>query len=155
MDVRLNLPDKQDMASKDNIQIMTLPAALVSCATRYYLNNPLEARAVLSMISDASEILPKLLEGGHSTIAGRIAGAFRNIGRNAIADNIIEAMKAAGYSITENDPFEEKAAIIFGKRELSPYVNRMRMSWVSMRDIVLETMMESWNNSSGEFAGVV
>ncbi|MCK5071146.1 MAG: Fic family protein, partial [Desulfocapsa sp.] len=85
-----------------------------------------------------SQILPKLLIGGHSTIAGRLAGAFRNIGRNTIADNIIEAMKAAGYSITENDPFEEKAAIIFGKRELSPYVNRMRMSWISMRDIVLE-----------------
>ena len=48
-------------------------------------------------------------------------------------------MKAAGYSIAENDPFEEKAAIIFGERELSPYGNRMRMSWVNMRDIVLES----------------
>jgi Fic/DOC family len=139
MAVRLNLPHKQDMTSKDNIQIMTLPAALVSCAPGYYLNNPIEAQAALSMISDASEVLPKLLEGGHSTIAGRIAGAFRNIGRNAIADNIIEAMKAAGYSITENDPFEEKAAIVFGERELSPYVNRMRMNWVTMRNIVLES----------------
>ncbi|MBW2658328.1 MAG: Fic family protein [Deltaproteobacteria bacterium] len=138
LDVRLNLPDKQDMTSEDNIQIMTLPAALISCAPGYYSNNPLEARAVLSMISDASQILPKLLEGGHSTIAGRIAGAFRNIGRNEIADNILEAMKAAGYSVSEKDPFEEKAAIIFGKRELSPYVNRMLMSWASMRNTVLE-----------------
>jgi len=138
MDVRLKLPDKQDMASRDNIQIMTLPAALVSCVPGYYSNNPIEARAALSMISDASEVLPKLLEGGHSTIAGRLAGAFRNIGRSAIADNIIETMKSAGYSIAENDPFEEKAAIVFGERELSPYVNRMRMNWVNMRDIVLE-----------------
>jgi len=138
MDARLKLPEKQDLESKDNMQIMTLPAALISCAPGYYSNNPVEARVVLSTISDASHILPKLLIGGHSTIAGRLAGAFRNIGRNTIADNIIEAMKAAGYSITENDPFEEKAAIIFGKRELSPYVNRMRMSWISMRDIVLE-----------------
>lgn len=138
MDVRLKLPDKQDMASKDNIQLMTLPAALVSCVPGYYSNNPVETRAALSMISDASEVLPKLLEGGHSTIAGRLAGAFRNIGRSAIADNIIETMKAAGYSIAENDPFEERAAIVFGERELSPYVNRMRMNWASMRDIVLE-----------------
>ncbi len=138
MDARLKLPDKQDLESKNNMQIMTLPAALISCTPRYYSNNPVEARAVLSMISDASQILPKLLIGGHSTIAGRLAGAFRNIGRNTIADNITEAMKAAGYGITEKDPFEEKAAIIFSKRELSPYVNRMRMSWVSMRDIVLE-----------------
>ena len=138
MDARLRLPDKQDLESKDNMQIMALPAALISCSPGYYSHNPVESRAVLAMISDASQILPKLLTGGHSTIAGRLAGAFRNIGRNTIAENIIEAMKAAGYSITEKDPFEEKAAIIFGKRELSPYVNRMRMSWICMRDIVLE-----------------
>ncbi|BHH81843.1 hypothetical protein [Desulforhopalus sp. 52FAK] len=90
------------------------------------------------MISDVSEVLPKILEGGHSTIAGRLAGAFRNIGRSTIADNIIETMKSAGYSIAENDPFEERAAIVFGDRELSPYVNRMRMNWVNMRDIMLE-----------------
>jgi len=137
MDVRLKLPDKQDIESKDNIQIMTLAAALVACSPGYYSNSPVEARAVLFMISDASVILHKLLEGGHSTVAGRLAGAFRNIGRNAITDNIIETMKAAGYSVTENDPFEEKAAIIIGDRELSPYINRMRMSWENVRDIVL------------------
>lgn len=138
MDVRLKLPDKNDMEIKENIRIMTVSAALISCSPSYYFNNPIEARSALSMISDASEILHKLLKGGHSTIAGRIAGAFRNIGRNAIADNIAETMKAAGYSITESDPFEEKAEILFAERELSPYVNRMRMSWADMRGIVLE-----------------
>ncbi len=138
MDVRLKLPDKNDMEIKENLRIMTLPAALISCAPGYYSNNAIEARAALSMISDASEILHKLLEGGHSTVAGRLAGAYRNIGKNIIADNIIEAMRSAGYSITENDPFEEKSAIIFSESELSPYVNRIRMNWADMRGIVLE-----------------
>ncbi len=138
MDVRLNLPDKNDIEIRENIRIMALPAALISCSPGYYPNNVIEARAALSMISDASEILHKLLDGGHSTVAGRLAGAFRNIGKNSIAENIIEAMRVAGYSITENDPFEEKPVIIFGERELSPYVNRMRMHWADMRDIVLE-----------------
>ena len=138
LDVRLNLPNKNDVEKKENLRIMTLPAALISCAPGYYSNNAVEARAALSTISDASEILHKLLEGGHSTIAGRLAGAFRNIGKNAIADNIIETMKAAGYSIAENDPFEEKPAIIFSERELSPYVNRIRMNWAEMRGVVLE-----------------
>ncbi|HKI49289.1 MAG TPA: hypothetical protein VKA69_08175 [Desulfobacteria bacterium] len=106
MDVRLNLPDGKDMEIKENIRIMAMPAALISCAPAYYSNNTVEARAALSMISDASEILHKLLEGGHSTVAGRLAGAFRNIGKNVIADNIIEAMRTAGYNITEKDPFE-------------------------------------------------
>ncbi len=138
MDVRLQLPDKNDIQSNLNLQIMTLPVALISCSPGYYINNAMEARAALSTIFDASEILHKLLEGGHSTVAGRLAGAFRNIGRNSIADNIIEAMKAAGYSISENDPFEEKPSIIFSGHVLSPYVNRIRMQWEDMRGIVLE-----------------
>lgn len=143
LDVRLKLPDKNDIETKENLQIMTLPAALISCAPGYYSNNAVEARAALSMISDASEILHKLLEGGHSTVAGRLAGAFRNIGKNAIADNIIETMRVAGYSITENDPFEEKPAIIFSERELSPYVNRIRMNWAEMRGVVLENFPQT------------
>jgi hypothetical protein len=143
MDVRLKLPDKNDIESKENLQIMTLPAALISCTSGFYSNNAVEARAALSMISDASDILHKLLEGGHSTVAGRLAGAFRNIGKNAIADNIIETMRAAGYSITENDPFEGKTAIIFSERELSPYVNRIRMNWAEMRGVVLENFPQT------------
>lgn len=138
MDVRLKLPDRDDIQTKENLKIMSLPAALISCAPGYYSNNPVEARAVVSMISDASEILHKLLEGGHSTVAGRLAGAFRNIGKNLIAENIIEAMRASGYTITVNDPFEEKPAIIISDRELSPYVNRIRMGWADMRGVVLE-----------------
>ncbi len=143
MDVRLNLPDRKDMKIKDNMRIMTLPAALISCAPVYYSNNTVEARAALSMISDASEILHKLLEGGHSTVAGRLAGAFRNIGKNVIADDIIEAMRTAGYNITENDPFEEKPVTIFSERELSPHVNRIRMHWADMRGIVLENFPQA------------
>jgi len=138
MDVRLNLPDRNDIEIKEDIRIMSLAAALISCTSAYYSNNAVEARIALSMISDASEILHKLLEGGHSTVAGRLAGAFRNIGKNVIADNIIEAMRAAGYNLTENDPFKEKPAIIFSERELSPYVNRIRMHWADMRGIVLK-----------------
>ena len=143
LDARLKLPHKDDIQSKENLQIMSLPAALISCAPGYYSNNAVEARAALSMISDASEILHKLLEGGHSTLAGRLAGAFRNIGKNVIADNIFETMKAAGYSITENDPFEEKLSIIFSERELSPYVNRIRMNWAEMRSGVLENFPQA------------
>ncbi|MBU1012603.1 MAG: Fic family protein [Bacteroidetes bacterium] len=138
MDVRLKLPGKNNLESKENLQIMTLPAALISCSPGFYLNNATDARAALSMIPDASEILHKLLEGGHSTIAGRIAGAFRNIGKDTIAENIIATMNTAGYNSTECDPFEENSTILFSDRERSPYVNRMQMNWAEMRDVVLK-----------------
>lgn len=38
-------------------------------------------------------------------------------------------MRSAGYSVTENDPFQNDPAIIFDERKLSAYVNRMRVEW--------------------------
>jgi hypothetical protein len=49
------------------------------------------------MISDLSEILSLLLENGRTTIAGRLAGGFRNINQHTFADEIIKTMQAAGY----------------------------------------------------------
>ncbi len=95
-------------------------------------------RAALAMIPDASDVLGRLLAGGHSKIAGRLAGAFRNIGRDEIADNIVRTMQAAGYTVREIDPFEDKPLITFGVRETSPHVNRLRMNWARMRADVLQ-----------------
>ncbi len=137
-DVRLALPDKQDLKTIDGLRVMSLPAALVSCSPGHFSAHPIEMRAALAMVSSASDILHRLLSGGHSKIAGRLAGAFRNIGNGNIADNIIATMKSAGYTVNENDPFTDKSAIIFTAREVSPYVNRLRMSWAAMREPVLK-----------------
>lgn len=137
-DVRLALPDKQDRETKDGMQIMRLPVALVNCSPGYFSANSIEIRASLATIPNASEILRRLLSGGHSKIAGRLAGAFRNIGRDNIADNIVETMKSAGYTVNETDPFADKPAITFGNREISPSANRLRMNWDSMREPVLK-----------------
>jgi hypothetical protein len=91
------------------------------------------------MVSDASEVLGRLLDGGHSTIAARLAGAFRNIGRAQIADNIVETMRSAGYTIAESDPFTDRTEVAIPPRETSPYINRLRMTWSRMREDVLKT----------------
>ena len=137
-DVRLELPNQQELETVDGIQVMSLPAALVSCALGHFSAHPIEMRAALAMVSSASDILHRLLSGGHSKVAGRLAGALRNIGRDNIAENIIATMKSAGYTVNENDPFKDKPSIIFSAREVSPYVNRLRMSWAAMREPVLK-----------------
>lgn len=105
-DLRLNISDKLgNIETKENLRIMSLPSALIACSPSQYINSPVETRSALSSIPDASDILRILLEGNHSTVAGRIAGAFRNIGRTKIADTIIETMKSAGYTVNEIDPF--------------------------------------------------
>jgi len=47
-------------------------------------------------------------------------------------------MDAADYKVKEVDPFEDKTSITFGRREVSPYVNRIRLKWYAMRDDVIE-----------------
>lgn len=90
------------------------------------------------MIRDASDVLDRLLEGGHSKVAGRLAGAFHNIGRDRIADEIVKTMKAAGYDVRESDPFESKNPSIHSTRERTPYVNRIRLMWQDMRGPIIE-----------------
>lgn len=138
LDVRAALPQEQDVAELDGLRLFSLPSALVACSPGFFTQNPTDARAALSMVRDSSDVLVHLLGGGHSTIAGRIAGAFRNIGRDSLANEIIGAMRAAGYEVRENDPFDTRPPVILGPRETSPYVNRIRLMWQEMRAPVIE-----------------
>jgi hypothetical protein len=90
------------------------------------------------MVRDSSDVLALLLEGGRTTIAGRLARAFRNIGRDRIADDIVKTMRTAGFGIRESDPFEDTISIILPAREQSPYVNRIRLMWQQMRQPILK-----------------
>ena len=138
LDIQATLPEARDVIDFDGLRLFALPAALVSSTPRIYLQSPTDVRAALAMVRDASDILPRLLEGGRSTVAGRIAGALRNIGRPRIADEIVETMRAAGYDTRVHDPFEAPAPLPLDPRQPSPYVNRIRMMWHAMRGPVIE-----------------
>ncbi len=137
-DIRLELPSDTDIEIKDGLRLYSLPTALLGCPQAHFVAQPTKLRAALAMIPDASELLEKLLAGGNSVVAGRLAGAFRNIGRDQIAEDILATMRVAGYTVNENDPFEDQSQILFGARETSPYVNRMRMNWKKMREEILK-----------------
>ncbi|PCI60891.1 MAG: cell filamentation protein Fic [Gammaproteobacteria bacterium] len=137
-DIRSTLPNLNQLTIVDNLRVYSLASAIVHCSKNTFVDKPIQMRTALTMITDASEVLVVLLEGGHVTLAGRLTGAFRNIGRDLIADNILKGMDAADYKVKEADPFEDKTSITFGRREVSPYVNRMRLMWHAMRDDVIE-----------------
>lgn len=138
LDVRASMPDEKDVVKMDGLRLCAMPTALITCAPAFYRQYPTEARAALAMIKDASDILERLLEGGHSTIAGRLAGALRNIGRERIADDIIKTMRAADFNVREDDPFEHAGVVRFSAREVSPYVNRLQLMWQAMRESIIE-----------------
>ena len=137
-DVRSTMPAEVNIEEVEGLRLYSIPSALITCSSGFYTQNPTNARVALSMVSDASTILSILLEGGHSTIAGRLAGAFRNIGRDRIAGDILKTMRAAGYTVREKDPFETEIHPILSIRETSPYVNRIRLMWQQMREEVIK-----------------
>jgi hypothetical protein len=135
-DVRLNMPRKQDVVEQNGLRLFALPAALIAASPSFFAHKATDARTALASVTDASDLSRRLLEGGHSVVAGRLAAAFRNIGRDKIADDIIAAMAAAGYKVREDDPFENRIQLTLPRREVSPYAGRIRLMWQQMREQV-------------------
>jgi Fic/DOC family len=138
LELETEFPPAKDLKLIDGLRVLRLPEALVYSGPRLFTNHPADARAALALIRDASEILPALLEGSHSTVAGRLAGAFRNIGRTRIADDILKSMRTAGYRVTETNPFQDNLIITLNARERSPYINRIHTYWESMRSEIID-----------------
>ena len=138
LDTRAALPGAGNIVEKDGLRLFSLAAGLVSCGSGFFRKNATDARAALAMVRDSSDVLALLLEGGRTTIAGRLAGGFRNIGRDRIADDIVKTMNTADHVIRERDPFEDTLDLILPKHEQSPYVNRIRLMWQRMREPVLK-----------------
>lgn len=136
-DMRLNMPREQDVIEQQGLRLFSLPAALIEAAPGFFAQNATDARAALATVADAADVVRRLLEGGHSAIAGRLAAAFRNVGRERIANDIVSAMKAAGYAVREQDPFEDRIDLGLPRRELSPYAGRIRLMWRQMRGPVI------------------
>ncbi|MDA1306083.1 MAG: Fic family protein [Acidobacteria bacterium] len=137
-DVRNAMPDAREVTVLDGLRLFSVPAALVAASEHFFRRAATDVRAAMATVKDASGVLALLLEGGHSTIAGRLAGAFRNAGQTRIADDIVKTMEKAGYTIRENDPFEDAPRTTLPPREISPYANRLRLMWAAMRQPVLD-----------------
>ena len=132
------MPPAADLALRDGLRLFSPAAALVRVSETFFTRNPIETQAVLASFRDASDLLPRLLDGGHSVIAGRLAGALRRVGRPDAAGEIVTTMKAAGYDVRETDPFASQQALGSLPAAAPPIVGRVKAMWESMRGKVLE-----------------
>lgn len=138
LQVRYKMPAPEDIEVKQNLRLFALAPAVVYCSPKFFSQYPTEARATLSMFNNSSNLLHYLLGEGHSTIAGRLVGAFRNIRKVQIADDIKMTMESAGYQIREEDPFTTDTPIDFSKVNKPPYRSRLEVMWHEMRQPVID-----------------
>ncbi len=137
------MPPDADLTDRDGLRLFVPEAALARAPEAFFVRHPVEAQVVLSGIRDASDVLGRLLDGGRSVIAGRLAGGFRRIGRGDAGDEILSVMKRAGYDVRESDPFEPERALGAPSRTLVPIVGRLQSLWETMRDPVIAAFPEA------------
>lgn len=137
-ETRATIASDEALEIVDNLRLFSVEDALILVPEVFFQNHPTEARTVLAMMPDASRLLGKLLDGGHTRAAGRLAGAFRSIGSEKVADEILAAMKAASHDVREINPFEQSILVPNTGRITSPHVHRIRLKWESMRDDVID-----------------
>lgn len=136
--MKSKLPLKSEVEVLDGLNVLSLSSALVNASSNTYLQNATDMRTALSLVKSSSDILSILLSGGQSIIAGRLAGAFRNIKKDKIADDIIKTMQGVGYDVRELDPFNDHLNISFSSKDASPYANRIKIMWSDFRKVILE-----------------
>src|ERR1700747_86779 len=133
------MPPGAALMVRDGLRLFTPAASLVRVPESFFQLYPLEAQVVMASIADASDLLRLLLNGGHSAKAGYLAKAFRQTGRSDLADEIVGAMKGAGYDVRESSPFEAGQIFSRPSRPAAPIVSRVEMLWASMRGKILAT----------------
>ena len=133
------MPPVADVSMKDGLRLFSPAAALVKIPESFFTRNPIETQVVLAGIREASDVLRLLLNGGHTAKAGQIAGAFRRIGRPQMAEEIVRAMRLAGFDVRETDPFKPEQTFGVFTTATAPIVGRIRAMWESMREVVIDT----------------
>ena len=138
VDIKASLPPEVIREPRYGVRLYSMEYALLMVGPDYYRRDALEARTCLSSLRDVSSIVLAAIDGGHTTRAGRVAGALRSIGREEMADELWRMMRQVGHTVTEENPFEENVRIVTLAE--SPYASRIRLMWMQMRNVVIDTL---------------
>lgn len=131
------LPENREIIS--GIQTMPLSTALCRTSSTLFSHEPIKAEIALRM-ANVTDMIRILLEGGHTSIAGRLVGAYRFLGDDNTVRFIENSMTAAGHRLRRENPFEINQPVL-GEgtvRITSPYAARIRAQWLRMRESLID-----------------
>lgn len=142
------MPAPEDVCIKNGVRLFTVEAALLRASTGFFQSHPIEAKTALAGMPQVTGIVHRLLAGSHSTIAGRLAGAFRHIGRDMFADEIAHAMRNTEHVMREFNPFLSEGGQTAipqggaGRHAATPISHRLRALWEASRAPILSAFPE-------------
>lgn len=137
------------------IQTLPLAAALCRSSPALFSHEPVKAEIALRM-ADPTDLVRILLMGGHTSVAGRLIGAYRFLGDTGAARFIESSMVSAGHQVRPENPFAANQPV-FGKtavRITSPYAARIRAQWQAMREPVINRFPGPSELTTGSLASM-
>jgi len=138
LELKAELPNNSKLDIINGVRVFNLEHSLVNIQPVMFKTNVIDVKSALCLIKDASQILAPLLDGAHTRPAGRLAGAFRNIGQSKIADEIINTMRSLDHDVRETNPFEDEISTKLLHLIKSPFVNRVNLMWTEYRETVIK-----------------
>lgn len=128
----------QEREEMQGIQVMPLASALCRVSPTFFNHAPVSAEIALRL-AEPSAIARYVLDGGRSTVAGRMIGAYRFLGDEAAAETIATGFKVKGERVREANPFTITQPLLGRNpaRPRSPYAARIEALWQQMRKPVI------------------
>lgn len=123
--------------SQDGLRVLSLSATVIGSSAQLFKTQRIAVTTALAQMDDHRHLLRRLLDGGHTTIAGRLAGSFRSVGREDVADDVMRGMKSAGFDVRETRPWEDATPVGLHRPADHPAAMRIRVLWESLRDAVI------------------
>ncbi len=137
LELRAALPDPQDVDHLKGLRVYSAPAALVAVTSSFFTHHSVDARTVMQLLTDTPTLVGKLLEGGKSVVAGRLAGAFVAVGRQDVATDIVACLRAVDYNVRPTNPFVDQPECGSTLPAGPPAAARIALLWQHLREQVL------------------
>lgn len=138
LDITAAMPKHMYVEPIYGLRMYPLAEALAFCTPTYFSRSSVNARTCLMMVGGADDILREVADDGNSSRASRLVGAFRNVGREEMAQKILDYMTRLGHAMRPEDPFEDKIKnALASDRIISPYTIRIRLMWRNMKEQIL------------------
>ncbi|MBO4917270.1 MAG: Fic family protein [Bacteroidales bacterium] len=134
LEVEAECPDEVVREPRFGLRIYPLHLALLAASPGFYRMYPMEARTCLANLRDYDELARLAVESDRRTGACKVAGGIHSIGYPSFADEIILALRRAGYEAEKDNPFPENIMVHGDQPAIKA---RIYLMWMKMRPYVL------------------
>jgi len=130
-----SFPPLEHIETVMGVRCMSAPYCLVMLNPRYFKDYAREIQIAMGKIDDPSAIAA--LVDVNTTGVARLVAAYRSIGRNEFANDILRQLSGLRFKLpVDENPFTDQPVYSFATPSRTPLYTRIRMLWAQHRETV-------------------